>query len=58
MSSGSTWNRWELHMHTPFTKKNDRFTISSDEKKEFKTLKSNKIALMNIMRLSINGKCI
>lgn len=42
MSSGSTWNRWELHMHTPFTKKNDRFTISSDEKKEFMTLKSNK----------------
>ena len=22
---GSLWNRWELHMHTPQTKKNDRF---------------------------------
>lgn len=35
MTNGSTWNRWELHMHTPLTKKNDQFTVSPEEKEEY-----------------------
>jgi hypothetical protein len=30
---GSVWRRWEMHMHTPFTKKNDNFTGSIPEEK-------------------------
>ena len=30
---GSEWRRWDLHMHTPNTKKNDQFTGSTTEDK-------------------------
>lgn len=30
---GSEWRRWELHLHTPFTKKNDQYTGSTPEEK-------------------------
>lgn len=30
---GSQWRRWELHLHTPFTKKNDLYTGSTPEEK-------------------------
>ena len=30
---GSEWRRWDLHIHTPFTRKNDCFTGSSDSPK-------------------------
>ena len=33
MNRGSEWRRWELHMHTPQTKKNDNFQGSSPEEK-------------------------
>ncbi len=32
-SKGSQWRRWDLHVHTPGTKKNDRFEGSSIEEK-------------------------
>lgn len=28
-STGSEWRRWDLHIHTPETKKNDQFTGST-----------------------------
>ena len=32
-SRGSIWRRWDLHIHTPGTKKNDNFTGATlDEK--------------------------
>lgn len=30
---GSEWRRWDLHLHTPFTRMNDCFTGSSDSSK-------------------------
>lgn len=30
---GSEWGRWDLHIHTPETKKNDCFTGSTPEEK-------------------------
>lgn len=30
---GSEWRRWEMHLHTPFTQKNDQFVGESYEKK-------------------------
>lgn len=30
---GSKWRRWELHLHTPFTKKNDCYTGNTSEEK-------------------------
>lgn len=30
---GSEWRRWELHLHTPFTKKNDQYTVNTPEEK-------------------------
>lgn len=30
---GSEWRRWDLHIHTPDTKKNDQFTGSSSKEK-------------------------
>lgn len=33
MNRGSEWRRWELHMHTPGTKKNDNFNGDSIEEK-------------------------
>lgn len=30
---GSEWRRWDLHIHTPGTKKNDNYTGTDDEKK-------------------------
>ena len=30
---GSEWGRWDLHIHTPETKKNDRFSGSTSEEK-------------------------
>ena len=30
---GSEWNKWDLHIHTPFTGKNDQFTGSSKDEK-------------------------
>ncbi|WP_303148246.1 TrlF family AAA-like ATPase [uncultured Cloacibacillus sp.] len=33
MNRGSVWRRWELHLHTPFTKKADQYTgRTTDEK--------------------------
>lgn len=32
-SKGSEWRRWELHIHTPDTKKNDKFDGTSSEEK-------------------------
>jgi hypothetical protein len=32
-TKGSRWRRWDLHIHTPGTKKNDQFTGSSIEDK-------------------------
>ncbi len=30
---GSEWRRWELHLHTPFTKKEDRYIGDTDDEK-------------------------
>lgn len=30
---GSEWRRWDLHIHTPGTKKNDNYTGTDNEKK-------------------------
>ena len=30
---GSEWRRWELHIHTPFTRKGDCFTGSTEAEK-------------------------
>ena len=30
---GSEWRRWDLHIHTPFTNKNDQFIGSTKEEK-------------------------
>lgn len=30
---GSEWSRWELHLHTPFTKKEDRFNGKNETEK-------------------------
>lgn len=30
---GSAWRRWELHLHTPFTKKEDLYEGSSPEER-------------------------
>lgn len=30
---GSEWRRWELHLHTPFTKKEDRYQGNNEEEK-------------------------
>jgi hypothetical protein len=30
---GSEWRRWDLHIHTPFTRKNDSFTGATDSSK-------------------------
>lgn len=30
---GSEWRRWELHLHTPFTKKSDHFSGETSEEK-------------------------
>lgn len=32
-SRGSTWNRWDLHLHTPETAKNDNYTGQTPEEK-------------------------
>jgi hypothetical protein len=32
-TKGSRWRRWDLHIHTPGTKKNDQFTGSTIEDK-------------------------
>lgn len=33
MNRGSEWKRWELHLHTPFTKKNDQYTGKTPDEK-------------------------
>lgn len=33
MNRGSEWRRWELHLHTPFTQKEDRYTGETVEEK-------------------------
>lgn len=33
MNRGSEWRRWELHLHTPFTKKEDRYTGKTIDEK-------------------------
>lgn len=33
MNRGSEWRRWELHLHTPFTKKEDRYLGETAEEK-------------------------
>lgn len=30
---GSVWRRWDLHLHTPTTQKEDRYTGNTDEEK-------------------------
>ena len=30
---GSEWRRWDLHIHTPQTKKNDQFVGSTPQEK-------------------------
>ena len=30
---GSEWRRWELHLHTPFTKKEDQYTGKTTDEK-------------------------
>ena len=30
---GSVWRRWDLHLHTPMTKKEDQYTGNTDEEK-------------------------
>lgn len=30
---GSEWRRWDLHVHTPETKKNDQYVGSTTEEK-------------------------
>ena len=30
---GSEWRRWDLHIHTPNTKKNDQFNGATAEEK-------------------------
>ena len=32
-AKGSEWRRWELHIHTPFTQKNDNFDGASHDEK-------------------------
>ena len=32
-NKGSVWRRWEMHLHTPGTMKEDRYTGSTDEEK-------------------------
>ena len=32
-SRGSEWRRWELHLHTPYTKKEDQYHGSTPEEK-------------------------
>lgn len=34
MTRGSEWRRWDLHIHTPFTKLNDQFKIEKKERIE------------------------
>jgi len=31
--NGSEWRRWDLHIHTPFTKKSDQFAGADEDKK-------------------------
>lgn len=31
--NGSEWRRWDLHIHTPFTKKNDQFPGADEDEK-------------------------
>ncbi|WP_373131767.1 TrlF family AAA-like ATPase [Clostridium sp. M62/1] len=33
MNRGSEWRRWELHLHTPFTKKADQYTGKTTDEK-------------------------
>lgn len=30
---GSEWRKWDLHIHTPFTKLNDQYTAENDTEK-------------------------
>lgn len=35
INKGSEWKRWEFHLHTPFTQKEDRYSgINADDKWE------------------------
>ena len=43
-TKGSEWRRWELHIHTPDTQKNDNFTGSSSEEKWKKYLHFTKLS--------------
>ena len=50
-SNGSTWNRWDLHVHTKGTAKNDQFTSATFEDycvTLFKEALSKEIAVMGI----------
>ena len=29
MNRGSEWNKWDLHVHTKYTNKNDQFTSAT-----------------------------
>ena len=33
MNRGSEWRRWELHLHTPFTQKEDQYTGNTNDEK-------------------------
>lgn len=43
---GSEWRRWDLHIHTPFTQKNDQFSGDTEEKK-WETFFSDIISYVN-----------
>ena len=30
MNRGSEWNKWDLHVHTKYTNKNDQFIIPQE----------------------------
>ena len=35
MNYGSQWHRWDLHLHTPYTQKNDNFAKGANEKERW-----------------------
>lgn len=58
MTKGSTWNRWELHMHTPFTKKMTNLIFYKKKKKNTLLRKKEMIIHISTMKSNISGKNI
>ncbi|MDR2415060.1 MAG: hypothetical protein LBD75_00105 [Candidatus Peribacteria bacterium] len=48
---GSEWRKWDLHVHTPFTKCNDHYEADSDEEK--RNLFCNKIEESDVYAFGI-----